>query len=181
MSRARILPLLRAGRVGRAGRESCGSAGVFKLLSMEVMADRRSRAPYNPRTELLLLPGLLAQKVRQTLKLRAKASDKRNRNRRRIDTSGIEYYPLAKRSPCRVERLARGGHSLPHPVQRSCPGSSSPLCIALPPLARFRLRVSLTVPAEIIKYHNVLICLAPEPIKSGFSIFFVFPVPHPLN
>ena len=102
-------------------------------------------------------------------------------NRQWIDISGIEYYPLAKRSPCRVEELACGGHSLPHPVRRSCPGSFSLLCIDLPPFVRFRLRVILTVPAETFKYHNALICLAPEPIKSGFSIFFVFPVPHSLN
>ena len=37
------------------------------------------------------------------------------------------------------------------------------------------MRITLTVPAKTIKYHNALICPAPEPIKSGFSICLLHP------
>ena len=122
VSRARNLPLLRAGRVGRAGRESFAvGLAAFSYFAFK-SEGRRSESFSNPPCPVVAVARTPGPEGQALVAVTQNCASKTNRpNRQWIDISSIEYYPPAKRSPCRVEELACGGHSLPHLVRRSCP------------------------------------------------------------
>ena len=166
--------------MGRAGRESCGSDGVLSLFRRKTEQMKEEGDSATPVLSCCCFQDSLSRRSGPSLELFQDAPASKIDNLLGQSNPG-RYSSEARRSPAVPDRGACDRHSLrtpcgalapTHPL--SCVSFSRRLldldCVCLP-----------YCPRKTIKYHNALICPASEPIKSEFLIFYIFPVPHPLN